>query len=306
MVPPLVSIVCDVYNHEPFLRQCLDGFVEQETSFSYEILIHDDASTDRSTSIIHEYHARYPDLFNPVYQTENQYSKGVQIWASIQFPRANGKYIAICEGDDFWIDPHKLQKEVDILELNPELMAVVTNSETVDMQGRLIAQKSYGIYPGNHQGRYNLHDFFQNAPDYPTATVVFRNVYGEEIRQKMMHTHSKYLGDWTLWAILHSYGDFFYLDEVTSAYRINPSSLTHTVDKVGRAKAHSTICRKLGEVLPQEFGRYLKIGGWMYFSVFMAYRKEKKYLHMLAYLFWCVVRYPKSTYVQLRSIVISK
>lgn len=101
MVPPLVSIVCDVYNHEPFLRQCLDGFVEQETSFSYEILIHDDASTDRSTSIIHEYHARYPDLFNPVYQTENQYSKGVQIWASIQFPRANGKYIAICEGDDF-------------------------------------------------------------------------------------------------------------------------------------------------------------------------------------------------------------
>lgn len=117
---PMVSVCCLVYNHEPFLRECFEGFVMQKTNFPIEILVHDDASTDRSTDIIREYTANYPDLFKPIYQTENQYSKGVKVSATFQFPRAQGKYIALCEGDDYWTDPYKLQKQVDFLESHPE------------------------------------------------------------------------------------------------------------------------------------------------------------------------------------------
>ena len=303
MNEPLVSVVCLVYNHEPYLRQCLDGFVSQKTSFPFEILIHDDASRDGSADIIREYEAKYPDLFRPIYQKENQYSKGTNIWASILFPMAKGKYIALCEGDDFWVDPEKLQKEVTILENDPSLAGVFTNNVVVDKDSHIISSEVRRIYPGERKERYNLDDFFKNAPSYPTASVVFRNANGPDLCKKIIHTQSEYLGDWTLWAILHSYGDFYYLDEVTSAYRINPTSLTHTVNRVGRAKANMTICKSLSEVLPQEYGHYLKKGGWMFFSVFMAYRKEKKYPQMLAYLFWCIVRYPAYTIKKLVSIV---
>lgn len=98
---PLVSICTLVYNHEPYLRECFEGFVMQKTNFAFEVLVHDDASTDNSAAIIREYTAKYPNIFKPIYQTENQYSKGVKVSATYQYPRAKGKYIAICEGDDY-------------------------------------------------------------------------------------------------------------------------------------------------------------------------------------------------------------
>lgn len=131
---PLVSIDCITYNHAPYLRQCLDGMVMQQTDFRFEILIHDDASTDGTQDIIREYEARYPDIIKPIYQTENQYSKGLSISRTFNFPRARGKYVALCEGDDYWTDPYKLQKQVDFLETHPEYTmccsdAVVTSPD---------------------------------------------------------------------------------------------------------------------------------------------------------------------------------
>lgn len=120
MEQPLVSICTLVYNHEPYLRECFDGFVMQKTNFAFEILVHDDASTDGSADIIREYTAKYPHLFKPIFQIENQYSKGGKILSTILFPRAKGKYIALCEGDDYWTDPLKLQKQVDYLESHPD------------------------------------------------------------------------------------------------------------------------------------------------------------------------------------------
>ena len=292
---PLVSIVCDVYNHEPYLRDCLEGFVSQQVDFPFEILIHDDASKDRSADIIREYAEKYPALFRPIYQTENKYSTGISLWGAIQFPRVKGKYIALCEGDDFWTDPNKLQKEVEILEKDPSLMAVVTNAKVVDQHGATILARKDDIVPGNKEGRYDLHSYFSKGHHYQTANVLFRSTHLEEIIQKINHTRNKYLGDWTLWAILHSYGDFYYLDQVTSAYRINPTSLTHTYDRIGRAKAHLPICKALKEVLPKEYSRYLEEGGWMHFAIFKAYYQERKYLHATAELISCLIRYPKFT-----------
>ena len=114
----MVSICCATYNHAPCIRQCLEGFVMQRTNFKFEVLIHDDASTDGTADIIREYEAKYPSIIKPIYQTENQYSKGMSISATFNWPRAKGKYIAQCEGDDYWIDPLKLQKQVDLLESN--------------------------------------------------------------------------------------------------------------------------------------------------------------------------------------------
>lgn len=121
MNTPLVSVCCITYNHAQFIRKCLDGFLMQKTNFPIEILIHDDCSTDGTTEIIREYEAKYPDLIFPLYEEENQYQQGKA--AEIDFynyRRARGKYIAYCEGDDYWTDPLKLQKQVDFMEANPE------------------------------------------------------------------------------------------------------------------------------------------------------------------------------------------
>ena len=114
---PLVSICCLAFNHEPYIREALEGFLMQKTDFPIEVLIHDDASTDGTASIIREYEERFPDIIKPIYQTENQYSKGIKNISGIfNFPRAKGKYIAMCEGDDYWTDPYKLQKQIDFLD----------------------------------------------------------------------------------------------------------------------------------------------------------------------------------------------
>ena len=114
---PLVSICCITYNHQHFIRQSLEGFLMQETSFRVEILIHDDASTDGTAGIIKEYENRYPGLFRVVYQVENQFSKGANPDLTL-IGMATGEYIALCEGDDYWTDPDKLQKQVSFLEQN--------------------------------------------------------------------------------------------------------------------------------------------------------------------------------------------
>lgn len=112
----LVSIRCLVYNHEPYLRQCLDGFVMQKTNFKFEAIVHDDASTDNSAAIIREYANKYPDIIVPIFEQENQYSKHDGSLSKIMNEHMRGKYVAICEGDDYWIDPYKLQKQVDFMD----------------------------------------------------------------------------------------------------------------------------------------------------------------------------------------------
>ena len=318
------------YNHESYIKDALEGFVKQETSFPYVAVVVDDASTDNNQEVIlHHFNSFFNTKEDGVsWNREDDYARyfyarhrensncffAILLLKKNQFGmpskeehimewESESKYVAFCEGDDFWTDPYKLQKQICILDNSPSLMAVVTNSKIVDKYGLTISEISDSVVPNNKEGQYSLHDFFQNVHHYPTATVLYRNVHSTDVRRMVSHTRNQYLGDWTLWAILHSFGDFYYLNEVTSAYRINPTSLTHTVDVVGRAKANKTICKALSEVLPHEYAPYLKEDGWMYFSVFMAYRKEKKYLQMMLYLIWCFVRYPAYTMKRLYSIV---
>ena len=135
-----VSIICNTYNHEKYIEDAIKGFVCQKTDFKYEICIHDDASTDHTKEIIQKYERLYPDLIHAIIQSENQYSKGISVNA-INTARAKGEYIAFCEGDDYWIDPYKLQKQVNLFEKYPDCALVVHGSLIVNARNRFARRK---------------------------------------------------------------------------------------------------------------------------------------------------------------------
>lgn len=126
---PIVSVRCITYNHEPYIAQALDGFLMQKTNFPFEVVVHDDASTDKTADIIREYEKKFPKIIKPIYETENQYSKHDGSLARIVNAALKGKYVAFCEGDDYWIDENKLQMQVDFLEKNPEYGMCFSNAK---------------------------------------------------------------------------------------------------------------------------------------------------------------------------------
>lgn len=117
----LLNIVCLAYNQKDYIRECLDGFVMQKTNFRFNAIVHDDASTDGTADIIKEYAEKYPDIIVPVFEEKNQFFTG-HIYDKV-LPLITGKYVAQCEGDDYWVDPCKLQKQVDYLEEHPDCAA---------------------------------------------------------------------------------------------------------------------------------------------------------------------------------------
>lgn len=170
----IVSIITLTYNHEPYIRECLDGILMQQTSFKFELLIHDDASTDNTANIIREYAAKYPNIIKPIYQTENQYSQKVPIGCTYLYPRAQGKYIALCEGDDYWTDPLKLQKQVDFLEANPEYV-MCSHRFRLYMQENKEYTKGYDWNSESTNSlTYNLNSLISGKWYYQPLSVMFR------------------------------------------------------------------------------------------------------------------------------------
>lgn len=175
----LVSISCITYNHSPYIRQCLDGFLMQRTNFAFEVLIHDDCSTDGTTEIIKEYEAKYPDIIKPIYEEENQYQQGKPSGSAVwNFPRAKGKYIAMCEGDDYWIDPLKLQKQVDVLEADPLCSLVVSNAFDYFMNDN--SYRENNPLKCANDGYLSIDELLLEEGNLiPTASMVFRAEYKE-------------------------------------------------------------------------------------------------------------------------------
>lgn len=144
MNEPLVSICCITYNHASYIRQCIEGFLMQKTNFSYEIIINDDCSTDGTTEIIQEYVDKYPNLIIPIYHDENEYQKGIRgMFINYVFPKARGKYLALCEGDDYWIDPLKLQKQILFLENNQHISYVFSGRLINNELKNIVIQQTY-------------------------------------------------------------------------------------------------------------------------------------------------------------------
>lgn len=224
-----VSICCLAYNHENYLRRCLDGFVMQKTNFKFEILIHDDASTDSTPDIIKEYAEKYPDIIKPVFQSENQYSKHIKISWTYQYPRVKGKYIAWCEGDDFWTDEYKLQKQFDALENNPDCSFCTHKVEVVDAQGNSLntfrpqniedSVFENSIIPND---RFIEYLFTKDEYPFQTSSYFARSEYIKECIDNRPDFISKVrYGDFTLMLLLASKGNVYYINEIMSNYTVN-------------------------------------------------------------------------------------
>ncbi len=171
MDSPLVTIICCTYNHEKYIRDTLEGFISQETDFDYEVVVHDDASTDGTSSIVMEYADKYPFII-PVVEKENLFSQG-KFRAFINLKEySSGKYVATCEGDDYWTDPHKLQKQVDFLEAHEEYAMCVHQCERLDC--RTGEKALYSMY--SEDRNVELEDILSNwGSVYQTATVLVRS-----------------------------------------------------------------------------------------------------------------------------------
>lgn len=209
---PLVSVYCLAYNHEKYIKDALEGFVHQETNFPYEVIVHDDASTDQTKSIIMEYAAKYPNVIVPIFQTENQYSMGVNIYHKYILPHLHGKYIASCEGDDYWCDNRKLQKQVEWLENHPEYSLCVHNTKIVNCIN-------------NQEGLINSEDKDRNisiaeiiewkGKAFQTSSYMYRVEYAQVPSAFSIPG----IGDYSKAMYLATCGKVRYLGDVMSVYR---------------------------------------------------------------------------------------
>lgn len=223
--PPLVSICCITYNQKSYIRKAMESFLMQRTNFPFEIIIHDDASSDGTAEIIKEYQGMFPDIIYPIFQNENQYKHySLNLQFKYVFPKTNGKYIAICEGDDYWIDPLKLQKQVDFLENNSEYGLVHTRAFVFDEKNNTV-KKISGI---------DVQSFESLITEDTVAnlTVCFRKdlllKYIDDIDpiSKKNWTTT----DFPMWLWMIQNSKFKFMDDITAVFLSRSTSISHHID----------------------------------------------------------------------------
>ena len=218
--PLMVTIRCIAYNQEAYIRDCLEGFVMQKTNFRFEAIVHDDASTDGTAAIIKEYAEKYPDIIKPILETENQYSKHDGSLGRIMDEHTHGKYVAYCEGDDYWIDPLKLQKQVDFLESHPDYSMCWTNAFKEFNNGR----EAFDCYPESCQSP--MEDIIERGGGFiPTCSIVLRKQVLDKMPYKM---RTFFVGDYPLQMWCGWSGKCWYLEKPFVVYRLmSQGSWTH-------------------------------------------------------------------------------
>ncbi len=220
---PLVCILTITYNHEPYIHDALEGFVMQKTDFPFVAIVHDDASTDGTAAIIREYAEKYPDIIKPILETENQYSKHDGSLGRIMqnAARASGaKYIALCEGDDYWTDPLKLQKQVDFLETHPDYSMCFTEAIEFWQNGgypnKLLIEEceDRDIEPLE----------LLEGMRIPTASVIYKsNVLNSDIYHKCSKIRRPAFGDLQLFLCCGKTGKIKFIRDCTTTYRRLPT-----------------------------------------------------------------------------------
>lgn len=231
---PFVSICCIAYNQEEYIEDTLKGFLMQETKFSYEILIHDDASTDTTQEIIKRYEKLYPNIIKPIYQKENQHSKNIRIMPTFNFTRINGEFVAICEGDDFWIDKQKLQKQIDFLLKNEDYNFCFHKAYLIKMKNNNEV-KTLGAY-SEENSKIDFETILSRSEGMiPTASCVIKSKVIKNIIDfissntylKQSDTIIQYLSSYDKGAL--------YLNDVMSVYRFQTK--TSWTEKYAESKS---------------------------------------------------------------------
>ncbi len=234
MSEPLVSIKMMTYNHAPFIAQAIEGVLQQETDFPFELVIGEDCSTDGTREIVFEYQEKYPDIIRMITSDENVGMKknGLRIVKACR-----GKYVAFCEGDDYWQSPHKLQKQADYLERHPECGLVYSSYDVYHVgSGKkirdFIRHKKWEM-PNNP----SLFDFLgdKNEIGYGilTCTVMVRRTLYEQIIELDPYLHQSdhfLMGDTQLWAEISTMAHLHYIPESLATYNITNESATRSKD----------------------------------------------------------------------------
>lgn len=227
----IVSIKCFTYNHEKYIADALEGFVMQKTNFRFEAIVHDDASTDGTAAIIREYAEKYPSIIKPIFETENQYSKKDGSLRRIMNDHVRGRYVAYCEGDDYWTDPLKLQKQVDFLESHPDYTITCCKYNIYN-------QKEQQVYYCNHKDTnrditFNdliLHNYIA------TLTVLIRAEIYLGYRDFIKEAPIWSFGDYPLWLYASTKGKIMKFPEEMAMYRILENSASHMTNDQSRLK----------------------------------------------------------------------
>lgn len=232
----MVSICCTTYNQEDYIRDAIESFIMQKADFKYEIIINDDASSDHTAEIVKEYEKKYPNLIKALYQKENQFSQGVDVWYYYNFLPARGKYIAICEGDDFWSDPFKLQKQVDILEKYSECSLCFHSVRRIEAASK----KELNTIPKQlKEGFIRQERIIQlHANDVPTPSLMFPRKHIKALPQFYFECKVK---DFPLQLYLGNLGPAYYLEDTMANYRVSSKgsfseNLRQTIEKDDKTK----------------------------------------------------------------------
>lgn len=228
---PLVSVCCITYNHGQYISQSIEGFLIQKTNFPFEIIIGEDKSQDDTHDICLRYAACYPSRIRLLHREHNL---GMLPNFFETLKSCNGKYIALCEGDDYWIDPYKLQKQVDFLEANSEYGLVHTDCDFLYESGQILhcANKSKSVKT-NYEDREDLFDSLIDASyKIRTATILFRKSTYDIAREQLGSDSTLFLmGDTPMWLEMSRVTLFYYIDEVTAVYRISSETASRSTNK---------------------------------------------------------------------------
>lgn len=215
-----VSICMLVYNHEKYISESINSILNQKTNFPFELLIHDDASTDNSQKIIREYELKYPNIIKAIYQKENQHSQGINPSVHYNYPRTKGEYISICEGDDYWCDPYKLQEQVDYLEKHKEISLCFHQASLINYFNASHPAKTIGTYATQNEIVPFEKTLYLTNGMVPTASCMIRAEVKEKLRLFMKERPHLTLGD----RFLQFFGSYpngsFYINKIMSVYRL--------------------------------------------------------------------------------------
>lgn len=268
---PLVSIRTSAYNHGKYIRQCIEGILMQKTDFAFEYIIGEDFSKDDTREIVMEYAAKYPDIIRVV---TADYNVGMKANGERCIMRCRGKYMALCEGDDYWTDPYKLQKQVSYLEEHPECALVYTKAQTVRLDG------ATNVIGEPIDAEYGL--LAKNV--IPTLTTLIRKDVIEEYTAAAEVSGKVWpAGDYPQWIWIAMKYDIHFIDEVTAAYRVLTESASHSKDITKLLNFQNAVYDIKSYFIQNYYGgnsKLMKMAArrrcWMLFRTYMVYGKNRE------------------------------
>ena len=208
-----VSVQCITYNHKNYIRKALDGFVMQVTNFKFEVIVHDDASTDGTADIIREYAEKY-DFIKPIFQKENQYSQGIMIARKYIEPMISGEYIAFCEGDDYWTNPNKLQILYDYMISHPKCSMCCHAYENIEANTEKVVAEVHTLLK---DGEISIAKAIKYDNPTQLASQMFRR---DCIIDKPAIYYGRGVGDYTVLLYAATKGEIHYINRIMARHRV--------------------------------------------------------------------------------------